>query len=218
MITIIPAILSHNKDDFMAKLHASETLFREAQIDFMDGVFVPNKSVSAKELRGLQTHLQLEAHLMVQTPETWIQDALFAKCRKIIVHQELGAALSGTLQMIRGVGAQAGVAVNPETEIEELDPWWRWIDTIQIMGVVPGHYGAKFEPVVIEKIRYLREKGFPGIIQVDGGVTPETAPMLKRAGVNKLVVGHYFFGSEYEPTLDMISERLKELQESIGKT
>lgn len=217
MITIIPAILSHNKDDFMAKLRASELYFREAQIDFMDGVFVPNKTVSAKELKGLQTHLHLEAHLMVQTPETWVQDVLLAKCKKIIVHQELGASLSGVLQMIKGVGAQAGVAANPDTEIAELDPWWRWIDTVQIMGVTPGHYGGKFQPVVVEKIRYLRERGFSGIVQVDGGVTPETAPMLKRAGATKLVVGHDFFGSEGEPELDKIGDRLKELQEAIGK-
>src|SRR2546429_3711116 len=216
MVTIIPAILSHNVRHFMNKLHAVEPYFREAQIDFMDGVFVPNKTVTAKELRGLQTFLKLEAHLMVQTPETWVQDALYAKCRRIIVHQELGAGLSGTLQMIRGLGVEAGVAVNPDTEIEGLDSWWRWIDMIQVMGVMPGHYGAKFQPAAIEKVRYLRERGFPGIIQVDGAVTPETAPMLKRAGVNRLVVGHDLFGSEDNPSLDKIGEKLQELQLSIN--
>ena len=87
---------------------------------------------------------------------------------------------------------------------------------IQVMGVMPGHYGAKFQPAAIEKVRYLRERGFPGIIQVDGAVTPETAPMLKRAGVNKLVVGHDLFGSEDNPSLDKIGEKLQELQLSIN--
>src|SRR2546429_7126415 len=118
MVTIIPAILSHNVRDFMNKLHAVEPYFREAQIDFMDGVFVPNKTVTAKELRGPQTFLKLEAHLMVQTPETWVQDALYAKCRRIIVHQELGPGLSGTLQMIQGLGVEAGVAGRPERRRE----------------------------------------------------------------------------------------------------
>jgi ribulose-phosphate 3-epimerase len=218
LITIIPAILSHNVQDFLGKLHAVEPYFKEAQIDFMDGIFVPNKSVTAKELRGLRTPLKLEAHLMVQTPETWVQDTLYVHCRKIIIHQEIGAEVAGVLQMIKGLGVEAGVAINPETRIENLDRWWGLIDTIQVMGVVPGHYGAKFQPAAIEKVRYLREKGFPGTIQVDGAVTPETAPMLKRAGVNKLVVGHDFFGSEDDSTLDKIRERLEELVTAIGKS
>jgi ribulose-phosphate 3-epimerase len=216
MVTIIPAILSHNVQDFMNKLHAVEPYFKEAQIDFMDGVFVSNRSVTARELGGLNTPLKLEAHLMVQTPETWLQSVLFAGCRKIIIHQEVGASVPGTLRMIRSLGAEAGVAVNPGTDIGVLDLWWRWIGTVQVMGVNPGHYGARFQPAAIEKVQYLRERGFSGTIQVDGAVTPATAPILKRAGVNKLVVGHDFFGSEDNPILDKIGDKLQELTSAIG--
>lgn len=217
MLTLIPAILSHNKDDFMAKLSASERNFREAQVDFMDGVFVPNKSVTLDDLRGLETSLQLEAHLMVEEPLVWIDGLCEIGFRKVLVHVEVDEDLEEVLKKSKELGMEVGLVINPDSDVFKLDKWLDLVGTVQVMGVHPGHYGANFQIEAVEKVRYLKEKGFVGVVQVDGAVTPETVPSLVEAGVDKLVVGHYFFGSEDEPTLDKIGERLERLEVALGK-
>lgn len=218
MIRIIPAILTHNALEYQSHLKAVEPHFSEAHVDFMDGVFVRNKSVTPKEIKNVKTPLKLEAHLMVQDPSTYIQELFASGFKKIIVHQEIGLGLQSSIRLIKGLGLTTGVAVNPESDLTFSEELWRDLDTIQIMGVEPGHYGGVFQPLSLEKIGVLRAKQFPRLIQVDGGVTLQTAPTLFRAGASSLVVGHYFFGSEEEPSLDKIGEKLESLRAALGTT
>jgi len=216
MVSIIPAILSHNITDLKAKMAAVTPFSDHVHIDIMDGIFVANKTITGKDLRGVETPLKLEAHLMVETPEIWIQDLVYAKCKKIIVHQEIGLSLRGVLQTIKGMGLLSGVALNPDTEINKISELWEHIDTVQLMGVVPGHYGATFQSNTVAKATQLREAGFLGTVQVDGGVTPENILMLKRSGVSNFVVGHYLFGSEEAPDFGNMDEKLKLLRTALG--
>jgi ribulose-phosphate 3-epimerase len=215
---ILPALLSHKITDLESQIKAAEPYFSEAQVDFMDGVFVPTKSVTAKEVRGIKTSLKLEAHLMVQDPVLWITSLVATHFRRIIVHQEIGSSFVEALRLIRSLGLEVGLAVNPDTDLEGAIDWWKELNLIQVMGVYPGQYGAPFQPIALEKIRFIRERGFAGVIQVDGGVTPDTAANLRRAGANSLVVGHYFFGSEQSPTLDKIGEKLASLRAALATT
>jgi len=216
MTKILPAVLSHTLDDLQSKLSVIQPLFTEAQIDLMDGVFVSNKTITAKDLRSIQTPLKLEAHLMVQDPTTWIQDLMAAHVRKIIVHEEIGMGLVSSVKMIKSLGLKVGVAVNPDSDFEPIVDIWDDLDSVQIMGVNPGHYGGVFQPAIASRIRSLRERGFQGEIEVDGGVTPETIGLLKRSGAQTLVVGHYFFGSEESPDLGNIGEKLNAMRAALG--
>lgn len=216
MIKILPAILSHDLADYQNKISLCGGHFQEAHVDFMDGLFVPNKTIAAKEVRGVSTPMHLEAHLMVEDPTTWITELMAAHFKKIIIHQEIGAALPGAIRLVKSLGLKVGLAINPDSDPIQAMEWWRDLDTIQVMGVIPGHYGGTYQPIVVEHIRSIRERGFEGEIEVDGGVTPETAPTLIRAGAQTLVAGHYFFGSEEAPERDKIGQRLETLRAALG--
>lgn len=216
MIKILPSLLSHTTQDFTNHLRAAEPYFTEAQVDLMDGIFVPNKSISARELRSIPTTLRLEAHLMVEDPINWIEQAAAAHVRRMIVHQEIGSGLVSAIRMIKSLGLAAGLAINPESEPLASKELWPELDLVQVMGVIPGHYEASFQPGTLEMMRAVREGGFSGLIQVDGGVTPQTAPMLASSGAGSLVVGHYFFGSEEKPDLAKIGEKLQLLRTALG--
>jgi ribulose-phosphate 3-epimerase len=153
---------------------------------------------------------------MVQDPSTWITELMAAHFKKIIIHQEIGAALPGALRLIKSLGLRVGIAINPESDPLQAFEWWKELDTIQVMCVIPGHYGATFQPSSVEIIRTIRERGFTGEIEVDGGVTPRTAPTLALAGAKTFVVGHYLFGSEEAPELDKIGEKLNDVRAALG--
>lgn len=216
MTRILPALLTHTITSYTEHLRAAEPLFTEAQVDLMDGIFVPNKSISAHDLRIIPTTLKLEVHLMVEDPVNWIEQAAAAGVKRVIVHQEIGTGLISAIKLIKSLGLAVGLAINPDSDPLQAKEWWGELDLIQVMGVNPGHYKAEFQPGTLEMIRAVREGGFSGLIQVDGGVTPETAPMLVTSGAGSLVVGHYFFGSENEPTLANIGEKLQLLRTALG--
>lgn len=216
MTRILPALLTHTVTNYTAHLRAAEPYFTEAQVDLMDGIFVPNKSISARELRRIPTTLKLEAHLMVEDPINWIEQSAAAGVKRMIVHQEIGTGLISAIRLVKSLGLSAGLAINPESDPLAAKEWWNELDLIQVMGVIPGHYDAEFQPGTLEMLRAVREGGFSGLLQVDGGVTPQTAPMLVSSGAGSLVVGHYFFGSEKEPDLANIGEKLKVLRTALG--
>ncbi len=216
MTRILPALLTHTVTDYTAHLRAAEPYFTEAQVDLMDGVFVHNQSISAHDLRNIPTTLKLEVHLMVEDPVNWIEQSAAAHAKRVIVHQEIGTALPSAIRLIKSLGLSAGMAINPDSDPLGAKEWWNELDLIQVMGVNPGHYDAAFQPGTLEILRTVREGGFAGLLQVDGGVTPQTAPMLVTSGAGSLVVGHFFFGSESEPDLANIGEKLKLLRTALG--
>lgn len=217
MIQILPSILAKDRTNFNTLITAAEPYFNSAQVDFMDGIFVPNRSLQPKDLTGLQTKLDLEAHLMVQNPLLWAPQLKDLGFKRVIVHAELGGLLPAILAEIRNTGLEAGIAVDPHTDINATEHHWRQVGLIQLMGVNPGHYGAQFQPDVLAKIRFLKEKRYQGVIQVDGAVTPPMAPLLVRSGATSLVVGSYFFGSEASPSYDKIGEKLNLLRAALGE-
>lgn len=218
MIKIIPALLAHSVDDYQAKLSAVQPHFLEAHVDFMDGVFVTNRTVTPRDIKNLPTSLKLEAHLMANDPTSWITQLAGGPFTKVIIHQEIGHQALGAIRLIKSLGLKAGLAANPQTDLLGSQEYWGELDCIQIMGVTPGHYGAPFDLSTSQRVRQLRDRGFPGEIEVDGGVNAETAAALRGAGAQTLVVGSYFFGSEDSPQIDKIGEKLISLRTALGST
>jgi ribulose-phosphate 3-epimerase len=169
------------------------------QIDVMDGHFVPNLTFGpgvVKALRPLAA-LTLDVHLMIDNPDAFLEPFARAGADRLIVHQEVCPNPDRTLQAIRDLGLQAGIAVNPGTSVCTLDEVLALADVIQIMTVHPGFGGQEFLHPQLEKIRslsaLLRERGLPARIAVDGGIDRATAPLAAAAGATILVAGSAIF-------------------------
>ena len=164
-------------------------------IDVMDGTFVPNYALGLDLVRTLSeaTDLPMDVHLMVERPERYLERFVDAGARILIVHQEATLHLQRTLAAIRGLGALAGVALNPATSLHTLDYVLDDLDLLLIMTVNPGFVGQKLVPSALRKIAEARllfeHRGLETGIQVDGNVSFETAPLMVRAGADYLVGG-----------------------------
>ena len=178
-----------------------ETTSQWIHLDVMDGMFVPNISFGPKfikDIRGLST-LVFDTHLMVEKPERFIHSFAKAGSDYITVHAEATVHLNRTIAMITDEGKKAGVSIVPSTPVSAIEMILEEIDLVLVMSVNPGFGGQKFIPSSIEKIKQLdtirRERGFDFKISVDGGVGPANGRMLIDLGVDVLVMGSAFFGS-----------------------
>ena len=168
--------------------------------DVMDGSFVPNISFGQDLAKRAATcGLPVDAHLMIVNPEKYIDAFAKAGCQYITVHAEATNHLHRALQQIRDAGCKAGVALNPATSPECLRYVLGDFDLALVMTVNPGFGGQKLIPACVDKIaairRMLDEAGKDAIIEVDGGVNTQTAPMLMQAGATMLVAGSALYGA-----------------------
>lgn len=171
-------------------------------IDVMDGVFVPNISLGFPVMAALKKHAvkPLDVHLMIVEPQKYIQAFADAGAQMLTVHLEASIHLHRSLTEIKRLGMKAGVAINPHTPVNLLQEIIADCDLICLMSVNPGFGGQKFIPQTYEKVKELRklilQKGSSALIEIDGGVTLENAPLLVEAGADILVAGNTVFGSE----------------------
>jgi ribulose-phosphate 3-epimerase len=172
------------------------------QVDVMDGRFVPNISFGALAIESLRplTRLTIEAHLMVQPPEDFIERIAKAGADTIIVHQEATPHLHRALQQIHHLGKKAGVALTPSTPACMLSEILGSLQLVLVMTVNPGFGGQDFIPETLGKIRQIRnaiqERGLDCEVEVDGGINRETARLVVEAGANVLVCGTAVFESK----------------------
>ena len=166
-------------------------------IDVMDGHFVPNISIGPDVVKALRPHTRkiFDVHLMIAPCDPYLEVFARAGADTITVHVEAGPNLHRSLQAIRALGKKAGVTLNPGTSVDTIEPVVDIVDLILVMSVNPGFGGQTFIPFAIEKISRLRALAGsrPIDIEVDGGITPETAPLVARAGANVLVAGSAVF-------------------------
>ena len=167
-------------------------------LDVMDGHFVPNLTFGPDLVRALRPHSAkcFDTHLMISPVDPFLEPFAKAGADRITVHAEATAHLDRTLQAIAGLGKLAGVSLNPATPENAVEHVLDRVDLILVMTVNPGFGGQRFIPATLEKIRRLRAMvAGRGIrIQVDGGITPETAPRAVEAGASVLVAGSAVFG------------------------
>jgi ribulose-phosphate 3-epimerase len=166
-------------------------------VDVMDGHFVPNISIGPDVVKALRPHTKkvLDVHLMIAPCDPYLEAFAKAGSDIITVHVEAGAHVHRSLQAIRALGKKAGVTLNPGTPIDAIEPVIDLVDLILVMSVNPGFGGQAFIPFAAEKIARLRAlAGARAIdIEVDGGITPETASVVVQAGANVLVAGSAVF-------------------------
>lgn len=168
------------------------------QVDVMDGHFVPNLSFGAPVIRNLTTKLPLDIHLMVENPEDRLEEFLALKVAHITFHAEATdhATREALIAAIHDGGATVGIALNPAIPVAAIDDVLKKIDLVLIMSVEPGFGGQEFLHDVLPKAQELRQR-FPRLmIQMDGGITAETAACCREAGANNLVAGSAIFGAK----------------------
>jgi ribulose-phosphate 3-epimerase len=163
----------------------------------MDGHFVPNISIGPDVVKALRPHTRklLDVHLMIAPCDPYLEAFAKAGADIITVHVEAGPHVHRSLQAIRALGKKAGVTLNPGTAVDSIEPVIDLVDLILVMSVNPGFGGQAFIPFAAEKIARLRALagGRPIDIEVDGGITPETASTVVQAGANVLVAGSAVF-------------------------
>lgn len=168
-------------------------------IDVMDGDFVPNLSLGIPVLAGLSKAVDAfyDVHLMIRRPLEYIEAFARAGADFITFHLEADSDVEKTIEAIHAAGCKAAVSVKPATPVEEVFPYLDRLDMVLIMSVEPGFGGQKFMPQAVDKIAALRERAGDGLmIQVDGGVDANTAPLCTRAGADVLVAGSAVFGKK----------------------
>ncbi|GLK75748.1 ribulose-phosphate 3-epimerase [Methylopila jiangsuensis] len=166
-------------------------------LDVMDGHFVPNITFGPDVIKRLRpwTDAVFDCHLMIAPADPYLEAFAKAGCDVISVHAEAGPHVDRSLQVIRGLGKQAGIAINPGTPESAVEYVLDKIDLIVVMTVNPGFGGQAFIPAMVEKIRRLKAMvaDRPIRIEIDGGVTPETAGACVTAGADVLVAGSAVF-------------------------
>ncbi|MDO5036276.1 MAG: ribulose-phosphate 3-epimerase [Porphyromonas sp.] len=171
-------------------------------LDVMDGRFVPNISFGLPIVSAVRraTEKVLDVHLMIEHPEQYIEAFAKAGADILTMHYEAVTHLHRAMQQARDAGMKAGVVLNPHTPVELLTDILPYLDMVLLMSVNPGFGGQKFIPRIVDKTKRLRamidEGGYDVMIEVDGGVNAETAPILFKAGADALVAGSYVFGAE----------------------
>jgi ribulose-phosphate 3-epimerase len=208
MANIIPSIIAKSFEEVKSKLARIDGLTDWAELDIMDGRFVTPVSWDVPEdLLNVQGRIKLEAHLMVKEPEETLKEWMNYVDR-VIVHAEATDHLADILEAFDGSPANFGVALKIDTPIDVLDDFEGKITNVQLMSIdTLGHYGAKFDDAIYDRVREVRAKYPEMKISVDGGITLDNAPKLVEAGADNLIVGSAIWNS------DDIAATLKKFQD-----
>ncbi|MGD0765135.1 MAG: ribulose-phosphate 3-epimerase [Dehalococcoidia bacterium] len=216
-IKVAPSILSADYLRLGEQVREAEAAGADyIHVDVMDGHFVPNISIGSvivQAVRGV-TALPLDVHLMIEEPERHVETFARAGADILTVHPEASPHIHRVVEMIRRLGARPGVALNPGTPLSMLEDVLADVDLVLIMSVDPGFGGQEFIEEVLPKLRRLRrlldDAGSAVEVEIDGGITAETAPRSVQAGARVLVAGTAIFNQKAS-----IAENMARLRKSI---
>ena len=200
-IKIAPSLLSCDFGQIASEVKRTEAAGADwLHVDVMDGHFVPNLTIGPPLVKAIHAaaSVPLDVHLMITNPAEFAAPYAKAGAEVLTYHWEVAPSEQASLEVIaafreQGV-PQVGIAVNPDTPIEGLEPLLESVDLILVMSVFPGFGGQSFISDVLDKTRWLRQAGFEGHVEMDGGLDPTTLPLCAEAGANALVAGSAIFG------------------------
>ena len=218
MVKVAPSILSADfarLADEIARVEAAGADW--LHIDVMDGHFVPNLTIGAPVVDAIRkvTKLPLDVHLMIEKPDLLIPQFIMAGADYITVHQEEVVHLDRTIQLIKQLGAKAGVVLNPATPVNTLEDILPLLDMVLIMSVNPGFGGQKFIASTLKKVEKLRDlrikNNYSYLIEIDGGMNKETMPLAIEAGVDVFVAGSAIYDT---PDVSVTTKAFKKILSS----
>lgn len=202
-VKIAPSILSADFSRLGEQVAEAEAGGADyIHVDVMDGHFVPNITIGPLVVKAVRrsTDLPVDVHLMIESPERYLADFCAAGADNLSVHVETCPHLHRTIQQIKELGCRAGVVLNPSTPVLALEEILRDVDLVLVMTVNPGFGGQVLIGSTLAKIRRVRTMldavGSEAEIEVDGGIDPETASRVARAGATVLVAGSAVFGAQ----------------------
>lgn len=213
-VEIVPSILSADVGRLSEQVQEAESAGADRiQVDVMDGHFVPNLTFGPLVVEAVRraTRLPVEAHLMVERPELFVEMFARSGATLIEVQVEATTSLYRTVQTIRELGVRAGVAINPATPVDALREILPYIDLVNVMTVEPGFGGQKFIPHSPEKVRRVRDLSSEVEIEVDGGIDAESAPLVVKAGASILVAGNSVYGYK-----GGVAAGIKAIRDAVG--
>lgn len=217
MKKLAPSILSADFSNLSQQLRYIEIGGADiVHCDIMDGKFVPNITFGPVVVKAVSktTKLPIDVHLMIENPDSFIEDFVKAGASYISVHQEEVVHLHRTITKIKELGAKAGVVINPATPVSTLSDILEFVDFVLVMSVNPGFGGQKFISSTFNKIKQLakirKEKELSFEIEIDGGVTSENIEEISNAGCDMFVAGSSVFSK------DNISAATTELKNLIS--
>ena len=199
MIKIAPSILAADPLNLGRDVAAAEKAGCDwLHVDVMDAHFVPNLAYSPEIVRRLKqvTKLPPDVHLMMDRPETLLESFLDAGAASLTIHAEIEGDISSILAKIRKAGCLAGIALRPSTPLGKVLPFLAEADLVLVMTVEPGFGGQKLDEHMISRIRKLRDLGYSGLIEADGGIREDNLRELWENGLSVAVMGTALFRAE----------------------